>query len=361
VYVLVNNTNHEFIKKVIEKQVEFLVPGIQLAKAVYSGDNKILISEGTVVTQQIINKLLSWDISKVSVISEVAENPITNPKVQQFMNTYNKSVTVVQKAFDRIRETQEIELATFAETAEAITENVASAGNIIDQLYNFPKCDDYTFHHSVNVSAIAALIALWLNYPPDSVSAISLSALLHDVGKSQLPPEILNKPFKLDAKDYELYKKHTEYGYDLASKIPGIAQSVLAGIRDHHEREDGSGYPSQLGRSHIHPYAKIVAIADLYDEALTINCDKPGKLSPYYSLEQLRNEIYRIDAKVCMTFLQNMNNYLSGNVVELNDSRTGRVVFINKEKPSLSMVQLSDGTVLDLSDTPDIRINCVLR
>src|SRR3546814_11600577 len=82
--------------------------------------------------------------------------------------------------------------------------------------------------------------------------------------------------------------------YDLASKIPGIAQSVLAGIRDHHEREDGSGYPSQLGRSHIHPYAKIVAIADLYDEALTINCDKPGKLSPYYSLEKLRNEIYRI-------------------------------------------------------------------
>lgn len=360
-YVLVSNTSQKVNKKIIEKQVEFLVPGIQLAHDVCSNDNQVLVSKDTILSQQIINKLLSWDIFKVSVITEVADNPITNPQLQEFINTYNKSVTVVQKAFDQIRETQEIELSTFTKTADSIVENVTSAGNIIDQLYNLPKCDDYTFHHSVNVSAIAALIALWLNYPPDSVSAISLAALLHDVGKSQLPPDILNKTYKLDDASYELYKKHTQYGYDLVSKVPGIAKSVLAGIGDHHEREDGSGYPNRLSSSHIHPYAKIIAIADLYDESLTINCDEPGKLSPYCSLERLRNEICRIDAKSCMIFLQNMNNYLSGNTVELNDGRTGRVVFINKDKPSLSMVQLADGAVLDLSDDPSLRINYVLR
>lgn len=348
-------------QKIVEQKTEFLVPGMELARDIQASDGMVLATDGTIINKNIIKKLQTWNVEKVAIIAEITANPITDPKIQKFINSYNQSVTIVQKTFDDIRHTQEVPMETFTQTADDIADNVTDAGNFIDQLYNLPQCDDYTFRHSVNVSAIAALIATWLKYPAESVSAVALAGLLHDVGKSQLPPEILHQSHRLAPKDYELYKTHTTIGYDLVKKIPNIAQSILSGIVEHHEREDGLGYPHKLTAEDIHPYAKIITVADLFDEALTINCDTPGALSPYLSLDKLRNEIYRIDAKTCITFTENMMNFISGDRVVLTNGLQARVVFVNKDQPSKSIVQQDDGTVIDLSEHDNLYIHYVLR
>lgn len=349
-------------QKVIEQKVEFLVPGMELARDVYTSDGKTLATGKTIISNVLIKNLQKWNIDKVSIIVETVDNPITDPTVQQFINNYNQSVGTVQKAFDNIRQTQQVPMETFVQTADDIVDNIPSSGNIIDQLYNLPPCDDYTFRHNVNVSTISALIATWLKFPPESVSAIALTGLLHDVGKSQLPPEILGQSQRLTPANYELYKTHTTLGYELVSKVPNIAQSVLSGILDHHERADGTGYPHQLTAEDIHPYAKIVAVADLFDEALTINCDTPGALSPYASLDNLLQDIYFIDAKTCLTFTENMMNFLSGHVVALTNGEEGRVVFVNKNRPSKSIVQLThNDQVIDLSEIDNLCIHYVIK
>lgn len=348
-------------QKIIEQKVEFLVPGMELARDVYTNDGKTLATEKTIISKILIKSLQKWNIDKVSIIAEIIDNPITNPTVQQFINNYNQSVRTVQKAFEDIRQTHQVPIETFIHTADDIVDTLPASGNIIDQLYNLPPCDDYTFRHNVNVSTIAALIATWLKFPPESVSAIALAGLLHDVGKSQLPPEILGKSHNLPPAEYELYKTHTTLGYDLVSKIPNIAKSVLSGILDHHERGDGTGYPSQLTSEDIHPYAKIVAIADLFDEALTINCETPGALSPYSSLDKLLQDIYSIDAKACLTFTHNMMNFISGHLVALTNGERGRVVFVNKDRPSKSIVQLEhNNEVIDLSEIDDLYIHYII-
>lgn len=347
--------------RVVEQLVSHLVPGVEVARDVYSGDGRVLVSSGTIISQHTITKLQNWDIDKINIVSEVIVNAATSPKIQQFINNYNKSVTAVEKAFAKIRDSQNVPFDSLSETADDIAENVVSVGNVVDQLYNLPPCDDYTFRHSVNVCAISTLIATWLKLPPETVSSISLTGLLHDIGKANLPPHLLNKPYRLPAEDYKQYQQHTQLGYNLANNIPGIAQSILSGILQHHEREDGSGYPHGFTSEKIHPYAKIVAIADIYDESLTINCEQPGTFSPYLSLEKLRSQVYCLDAKPCIIFTDSMTNFLSGNLVELTDGQHARVVFINKEQPSRSIVQLGDGTVLDLSDEPILQIKCVLR
>ncbi len=350
----------ETARKIVEQPVAFLVSGTELAKDVYSEYGNVLINQGTVVTQPIIKKLETWNIQNVSIWSEVTEQVIADPALQKFLNTYNQSVDVVEQAFDTIRQTRMLPLATFRKTADDLAQNLTTAGNVIDQLYNLPPCDDYTFRHSVNVSVIAGLIALWLKYPPESIHAISLAGLLHDVGKSLLPPKLVNRPHKLSTDHYEAYKQHVTLGYELLSKVPGIAESVRLGVTDHHEREDGSGYPQGLSGADIHPYAKIIAIADLYDEALTINRD-PGMLSPYCSIEKLQHEVYRLDPKACLTFISHMTNFLTGDPVMLTNGSKGRVVCTNKRWPSRSIVQLEDGTVLDLNDGGDIRISHIIR
>jgi HD-GYP domain-containing protein (c-di-GMP phosphodiesterase class II) len=355
------NIKPQTTKKIIEQKVEYLVPGMEVARDIYTTDGSALANEGTIINKSLIEKLKNWKIEKVDIFAEVVDNPIVDLKVQDFLNSYNQSVTVVQKAFDHIRESQEVPIETFTQAADEIVDNISDSSELIDQMYNLPECDDYTFRHNVNVSAIAALIATWLKFPQESISAIALAGLLHDVGKSQLPPEILNKPYRLAPNDYELYKTHTTIGYDLVSKIPNIAQSILAGIMDHHEREDGSGYPNQLRSEDIHPYAKIIAVADLFDESLTINCETPGAVSPYLSLSKIRDEIPRIDAKAGLIFMDNMMNFISGNRVMLTNNQEGRVVFVNKDKPSHSIVQQDDGTVIDLSTTKDISIHYVIK
>lgn len=350
-------------RKIIEQPLEFLVPGMELSCDVCSEDGAILFSKNSVLTQHIIQKLNNWQISQVSVYAEVTtHNPIVDPRLQKFLNTYNQSVTIVQKAFEDIRATQEIPLAAFTAAADELAAGVIEAGNVVDQLYNLPPCDDYTMYHSVNVSAISALVATWLNYPPDSVSAISLAGLLHDVGKSRLPPEMLHRPYLLSPESYQEYMQHVAYGYHLVSQVPAISRSIAAAVFQHHERRDGSGYPGGITDYYIHPYAKIVAVADLYDEGMTINRETPQtRLSPYASLQKLREEIYRLDAKACIIFIDKMTNFLSGNRVALTDGRQGRVVFINKDQPAHSMVQLDSGEVIDLSEQQAISIHYIVR
>lgn len=353
--------NDTRIINIIDQEVKYLVPGMEIAKDIHSDDGRILANKGTVINKQTIQQLQNWEVDTISIYEEVLLNPIIDPKVQKFINNYNKSVTVIQNAFDHIRSTQQIPLAELQNTASTLTEQAATAGNIVDQLYNLPPCDDYTMRHSVNVSIISALIAMWLKYPDNIVNSISLAGLLHDVGKSQLPPEILNKPYKLAADEYIHYQQHTKLGYDLVSNNNHVAPSITSAILQHHEREDGSGYPVGLLSEDIHPYAKIVAVADLYDEVLTINRDTETVLSPYISLEILRDNICSLDAESCLIFTTNMTNYLSGNNVVLTNGQQARVVCVNKAQPSRSIVQFADGKVSDLTESLDIRIKHVAR
>jgi len=342
-------------------RTEHLVPGMELARDIHSSDGKILASAKTIISHYTINKLKKWDIPTADIISEVMTNSIVDPKLQKFVNSYNKSVVVIQQAFENIRATQEIPLDTFTATADEIAENVQVVGNIVDRLYDLPAFDDATFQHSVNVGVISALLATWLEYPQSIINAVSLAGLLHDVGKAQIPVALLNRPDKLSPEDYEHYKKHAAFGFEMVRNQTDLALSVKSGIIQHHERVDGSGYPYNLPSDKIHPYAKIIAIADVYDEALTISRDPAISYSPYAGLEKVTQSKHCLDTEFCLKFTSRMLNFLSGSIVALSDGRHGRVVCLNKEQPSRSTVQLTDGTVVDLREEADLRIHYVIR
>lgn len=348
-------------RRIVEHHASHLVAGMVTAKDIFAGDGTILVSAGAMLNRQTIEKLNKWAVAKVPVLVEAGANPLQDPKIKQFIHNYQTSVHAVERAFDIIRSDGEVPLQTFEQAAGSIAENVISTGNAIDQLYNLPPCDDYTFRHCVNVSVVAAMIAMWLKYPADIINAISLAGLMHDIGKAKLPPELLNKPFRLPPVKYELYKEHTSLGAEMLKGRPDIGESIIAGVLEHHERCDGSGYPGQLTAEDIHPYAKIIAIADRYDEELTINLNPDIVVSPYTSLEKVWNEVTRFDVKGCVTFMDNMTNFLSGNIVALSDRRQGRVVCINKEWPSRSMVQLDNGEVLDLMEDKSVRIQHLIK
>lgn len=346
--------------KIVEYFVSDIVPGMELARDIYSADGMVLISGGTVLSRHTIEKLLNREIQKVHIYQETPVNIFTDTKLQQFMGNYNKSVAVVENAFASMRNQQEISLAELSDAAQQLSEQVADVGNAIDQLYQLPPCDDLTYYHSVNVSVISALLAQWLKLPAESISAIALAGLLHDIGKSQLPVELLHRVDRLLPEQYQQYQQHVLLGEQLTKKMPNLADSIAQAVCQHHERRDGSGYPQGLQGDEIHPYARIVAVADVYDEFLTINRQPDLVLSPYSALEAVRDSLSILDVKAAFVLMDKMSNFLSGNQVVLTDQRVGRVVCINPEFPARSIVQLDDQSVIDLSQT-NCRIHYILR
>ncbi len=129
--------------------------------------------------------------------------------------------------------------------------------------------DDYTFTHSVNVGILAMTMASKHGLEEKLVREIGLGAFLHDVGKLMIPKEILNKKEKLTGDEFEVIKKHPEYGYEYVAKHDHIPPNALDIVLYHHENYNGKGYPKNLQDEEIPIGARITSICDVYDALIT--------------------------------------------------------------------------------------------
>ena len=133
--------------------------------------------------------------------------------------------------------------------------------------------DYYTYSHCVNVCTFSLALAQYSGITDErELNWLGTGALLHDVGKTKIPEEILNKRGRLTPHEMEMMKQHPRWGYELAKESDVIEDASYYPILQHHEREDGTGYPSGLGSGDIHPYSEIVAVADVFDAMTTQRC-----------------------------------------------------------------------------------------
>lgn len=148
---------------------------------------------------------------------------------------------------------------------------IIKSPNLIFLYERFRKYDHITFVHSLNVSLLSILLAQDMEYQGKFLSEIAWGALLHDLGKLNVPKSILNKPERLSLEEYNLIKKHPEYGMELVEPFD-LSVNIQMVIAQHHERWGGTGYPLGLKAQEIHPHAQIVAVADTFDALIS---DRP--------------------------------------------------------------------------------------
>lgn len=143
---------------------------------------------------------------------------------------------------------------------------------VFHQLYGTLEHDYYTFTHVCNVGVYSVLIASRLGYSQAHLEEIAVGALLHDIGKRHVPPTILNKPGKLTDAEWHVVREHPLSGFRELITRPGMSWPQLMMVYQHHERLDGTGYPVGIEGDEMHPWAKLCAVADVFD-ALT--CHRP--------------------------------------------------------------------------------------
>ena len=188
------------------------------------------------------------------------------------------------------------------------------------------KIDEDLQRHSLNIAFLNGMMGYWLKMPEEQIQLLVMAGLLHDIGKTQIPEQILYAPRKLTKEEYEVIKQHPVYSYELLGDQ--YDASVRDAVRHHHERLDGLGYPDQLSGDEISVFARITSICDIYDAMVSKRSYKEERL-PFDILDKMKHKEYGgLDPELVAVFIKNMIRHFKNSQVIMSDGITGIVSYI---------------------------------
>lgn len=222
-------------------------------------------------------------------------------------------------------------------------------------LHKIREYDDTTFVHCLNVAILCNLFGQWTDMPQEEQDILTLAGLLHDVGKMNIPEEIIKKPGSLTEEEFSVVKNHPSRGYAILEPLT-LDERIKNVALMHHERCDGSGYPEGLTGDKIEDFAKIVAIADVYD-ALTSARVYRGPLCPFeviYMIEE-KDEAVKYDPRFLYPFLEGIVKSFVGFKVVLSDGREGKIIESHRSGFAHPIIQVGEEQI-DLRENPNLTI-----
>ena len=386
--------------------VDNLTPGMIVASPIVTKRGQTISKPGEKLTPQLIAKLSFYKIDVVTVEGQASApvdteavakksnpkpddkkaepqntNKLDKPKeesrvsdqitysqrlkqsshFQKFQSDYALNIANLKEHFNSIIAGGNADCCTdLLEQCETLFKSKTTL-ELFDMLANMRNLEDPIYSHSLNVGLIARCIGKWLHLSKSDLNTLTLAGLLHDIGKTQIPDDILNKPGKYTDEEFATMKTHPLLGKKILNG-KGFDSRILAATLQHHERSDGSGYPRGLMEDEIDDFAAIIAIADVYD-AMTSARAHRDPLCSFQVINQFEKDgLNKYHTKYILTFLEHMANTYNNSRVMLNTAKTGRVVYINKSDLSRPVIQLDSGEIISLADNQhkDLYIKSIL-
>lgn len=272
---------------------------------------------------------------------------------------HEKSILDTKSVFNKIRDEGELDLERIRRNVEETLPDMIRNNDVLMRLNQLKENDDYTFQHSIRVSILATMIGKWLGYSHVELIELGEAGLLFDIGKLNIPDFVLQKPTNVTLDEYELIKKHAQFGYSILLKTKGISSNIKYAALHHHERLDGSGYPLRLGENQIHDFAKIIMVCDVFDALIT---DRPYKkgISPLLAADYILWSSGKLfDSEVCYVFIKRLSEYFVGKHVKLSDGREGTIVYVDTNYPTRPTVQVGD-LFVDLIKNRDLNVEVLM-
>lgn len=324
-----------------------------LSENIYDLKGSILVGKNASITPYIIDKLESSRIISVPVYPSIDETSNTNEL--DFNGVYKEGILALKEIMNCLVIGEDVASEKIKKISNTLFEEINNNDSILDEIKKFKSENKYTYSHSVNVALYSLLIGKWIGLHEDEMKKVVKSGLLHDIGKYKIAPEIINKKGKLTKREFEIIKTHSVIGYEMSEFIPDIDEDVRQAILSHHEREDGSGYPRGLKGQEISLYAKILAIADVYD-ALTSERVYKHKSTPFEAIEEFRKMgLHSFDTRILNTFFNSIIQYYVNSKVKTNNGEVGEIVFIPPNDITKPVIRVENSYV-ELSRNNDIKI-----
>lgn len=323
--------------------IEMAKPGMVLANTIYDNNELVLLRANNKLTAYSIEKIASLGYNGIYIYDD--SDILINPPIISEKNRINA-----------IKSLKKLSIDECIYVANDIMEDIISLPSVIMETMQLSSKDGYTFTHCVNVCASSVIIGIGFGMNKEDLKALAQGALLHDIGKMAVDPNILNKTSKLTDEEYKEMKNHVKYGLNMLKGNMEISARAKAGLYQHHENEDGTGYPQGLKGDQIHLFGKIIHVADVYDALTAKRCYKDA-LNPADALEYLMaHSGTQFDREVVQVFLRYVAPYPVGVTVDLSNNHSAVVYKNNLEFLSRPVVKQDDGTILNLLERNDVTI-----
>jgi putative nucleotidyltransferase with HDIG domain len=328
----------------------------------HAGIERIVFDRGVQADEleQLVQAVAKGDASRDLALNKVQHIRVGRLQVEQqihgvgdiatFRRLYDDAVSVA----GRLWESAEVEGAPDADAARGMVESLAQAvaqnRTALLALTALKNYDNYTFTHMVNVSILTMGQARGINVEGAMLREFGLAALMHDIGKVKTPNEILNKPDKLDDREFEILKRHTIDGAEILRKTPEMPALAPVVAFEHHLRADGTGYPVGASRPQLNLATMLCGIADVYDAMRSQRIYQEAFPTDRILAVLQRNDGKQFDQHLVRRFSQLVGIYPAGNLVRLN---TGAIAVVVKTyapdpyRPRVKVVLAADGSTLE--------------
>lgn len=334
-----------------------------LAKDIFTIEYKILLSEGTVLKHEYIEKLKELNIRQVYIKEEEPDTKTVMILKEDVEETFKSKVKSILEKHTYSHNNKLVELC---QTADYIITNILEEEEVVEKIYDIKERSSDIYEHSINLCSLAIIVALKMDLPQEIVHDIGVSCLLHDLGLRYLAIEYGDQDLsELSEKELSEYKKHPIYAYSALRDETWISERSKNMILYHHERLDGSGYP--LKATDICKECRIVQICDDFDEKICgIGCKRK---KVYEAVEYLKsNKDIKFDGRIVDIFLEFTAVYPAGTIIKTNEGETGIVLYQNKQFPDRPVIRITKDRngiavdkVKDLAEIRDVYVEEVIE
>ena len=339
------------------KSLEKAEIGDILGKPVYDDKCQLLLAKDVKLSHTYIDRLKKANIQCIYIDDELSEGLESETLVPDELKI--RSVSAVKNVFKDLSERKGgnyniKSIDTIKNVVDEMMKIIYDNPSTLYQMTELMGTDMYTYNHSAEVAVLSMLVAKSMKLSDTFIQKIGVGAMLHDLGKMQIPGEILNKVATLEPEEERLVKEHVQFGYDMLKDNDFISPISRQIVLLHHEKLNGSGYPYRLSGEQIPIHVRIVTMCDIFN-AISSNRAYKSRLNADEALEIIRTEaVYELDRDIYYHLLKVVNIYPVGTIVQLSNGEFGIVIKENHEAQTRPVIQIirdkKRAETLDLMD-----------
>ncbi len=272
----------------------------------------------------------------------------------------SQNLSSIRSIQQKYKESAAIDFQAADDCVQSTITQIVNNRELLNSLCDLRVYDEYTYAHSANVMSLSLLMGVTLGYPMEQLRMVGIGALLHDIGKNQIPDFVLNKPAKLTEAEFNVMKTHPEKGLRLVENYRWATPEIKGIVMHHHEKWAGGGYPHNLKGIHIPEMARVVAICDVWDALISNRVYKKGMPPERAYKIILEGMDTHFERRMVWAFQHFIVPYPKNALVVLNSGEVAKVVTVNREACQLPVVEL-EGQLIDLAKHGRLQVSDLYR